>query len=121
MSVSIDTSELDALARSLGKAAGGIGARTAAVLRKTAYDIERSAKAQAPVDTGALRASISTSFSGDGRHGTMAAEIGPTVEYGIYLELGTSRMPPQPYLAPAYEQHIGSLEAALGAAVENVL
>lgn len=27
--------------------------------------------------------------------------VGPTVEYGIYQELGTSNMPPQPFLFPA--------------------
>jgi hypothetical protein len=33
------------------------------------------------------------------------AEIGPTASYGIYVELGTSRMRPQPYLGPATEKH----------------
>ncbi len=30
-------------------------------------------------------------------------EIGTNVEYGKYLELGTSRMPPYPWLFPAVE------------------
>lgn len=31
--------------------------------------------------------------------------IGTNVEYGPYVEFGTSKMPPRPYLAPAVEDH----------------
>lgn len=121
MSVRIDTSDLDALAARLGASGLRIGAATAAALRKTAYGIERSAKANAPVDTGALRNSISTSFAGDGRSGAMAAEIGPTVDYGIYVEFGTSRMAGQPFMGPAYDANVPQLEAALGGIAEAIL
>lgn len=67
---------------------------------KAAYDVEAKAKQAAPVDTGALRSSISTSLTAD----SLTADIGPTVHYGIYLELGTRRMAPRPYMEPALDQ-----------------
>lgn len=90
-----------------------VGARASAALRKTALGIERDAKIIAPVDTGALRSSISTDFSGNAAAGRMSAEIGPTVDYAHFVENGTSRMAPQPYMRPAAERHVPRLEAAL--------
>lgn len=53
------------------------------------------AAAQAPADTGALRASIASAPEGDGA----AARAG--CDYAAYVELGTRGMPPRPFLAPA--------------------
>ena len=95
-----------------------MGAKSSAVLRKTAFDIEHDAKLLAPVDTGNLMNSISTTITGDGRHGQMTAEIGPTAEYGIYQEYGTSTQPGKPYLTPAFDRRIGPFEAALAKVAE---
>jgi len=68
------------------------------VLRK-AILVENAAKVLCPVDTGRLRASIGIS-----KHPTaagMVVHVGTTVEYGGYVERGTSRMRARPYLAPA--------------------
>lgn len=97
----------------LNRKAGTVGALAAAALRKTASDITRTAKTNAPVDTGNLRASIGATITGDGRTGTMRAEIGPTAVYGAYVETGTSRMAGQPYLFPAVEQHAPGYYATL--------
>lgn len=119
MSISIDVSEGRALASRFTTLSGRLGARAAAVLRKTAFDIEADAKALAPVDTGALRASISTTVTGDGRNGSMTAEIGPTVEYGVFQEFGTSTQPGQPYLGPAYDRRIEGYSDALASIIEE--
>lgn len=79
--------------------------------QKTALSVQASAQAFAPVDTGNLRSSISqeTRSTGTG----VEAEIGPTAEYGIYVELGTSRMAPHAFLGPAFDRHAGEFEDAI--------
>jgi HK97 gp10 family phage protein len=80
--------------------------------------IEADAKQRAPVDTGALRSSIGMDFtrdgSGDGYSAT--AVIGPTVNYGDHVELGTKFMAPQPYIGPAYDRYEPDFVAACNAA-----
>lgn len=61
--------------------------------------MERGMKNLAPVDTGTLRDSI--------RHEvedlTATAGPGDEVDYAIFVEFGTSRMPAQPYVRPVAE------------------
>ncbi len=38
------------------------------------------------------------------RHGRDAWAVGPTAEHGMYLELGTRKMAPRPFLKPALER-----------------
>lgn len=113
MTLIVDVSDLNKLAVDLNSATGQIGAKASVAIRKTAYDIERDSKAFCPVDTGNLRASISTGFTGDGRFGVMEAEIGPTAEYAAYVEYGTSKMAPAAYMGPAFDRHAGELVTAL--------
>lgn len=61
---------------------------------------ERMAKTYCPVDTGRLRSSISHTST------EKSAIIGTNVEYAPFVELGTSRRSPTPYLAPAIENHL---------------
>jgi HK97 gp10 family phage protein len=111
--ISIDVSEVRALGSRLQTAGGRVGSLASTALRKTAYDIEADAKILAPVDTGNLRNSISTTISGDGRFGTMTAEIGPTAEYGIYQEFGTSTQPGTPFMGPAFDRRVPGYTSAL--------
>lgn len=111
--IEFDASQVNRFAATLERAAGPAGALASAAIRKTAFAVERDAKAFCPVDTGNLRNSISTTTTGDGRFKTMTAEIGPTADYGIYVELGTSRMAPEAYLGPAFDRHAHELQDAL--------
>ncbi len=73
-------------------------------LRKSAILVEKEAKQKCPVDTGRLRSSIThqvTEELGGNAHG---AKVGTDVHYGIYVELGTSKMAAQPYLVPALKE-----------------
>ena len=116
VAISVDFTQVNHLAVTLERSGAAVGALASAAIRKTAHDIEADAKALCPVDTGFLKGSISTTISGDGRFGEMTAEIGPTAEYGIYQELGTSVMAAQPYLGPAFDRRAPLLERALGEA-----
>lgn len=61
---------------------------------------EGYAKDRCPVDTGRLSGSITHAVVD-----SSTAVIGTNVEYGKYVELGTSRQDPHPYLRPAATEH----------------
>lgn len=115
-------------------------------LRKGAFMIEGRAKRSAPVDTGRLRASITTQPDSQGRE--IGYKVGTDVEYAPLVEFGTGRrgaasaltitaqqamrdegyehgaragMSAQPFLFPAYEQSRDAIIGALRRAVERVL
>jgi HK97 gp10 family phage protein len=117
--IRIDTSGLNRILRNLP------GNRDR-VVRRIAFEVEARAKQKAPVDTGALRASIYTRTSRDGALPPTvvteaervelpaperdAAHVGPSVEYGLYQELGTSQMAAHAYLGPAVAEVRTNLE-----------
>lgn len=53
------------------------------------------------VITGRLRSSIHTTLGTDGKG--LFAQVGSNVEYAEFVEKGTDRMPPYPYLVPALQ------------------
>jgi HK97 gp10 family phage protein len=116
-----DVSELRDLERDLEKGAAGIEPKAHLVVSKTAHDIEATAKIFAPVDTGHLESSISTTVD------VLTAEIGPTAEYGDYVERGTHnddgsvRMAAQPYMGPAADTHESTFGMALGKVGGSIL
>lgn len=98
-------------------------------VRKAAFDIQAHAQAQVKVVTGFLKSSIYTVAKGGTTYtyadaSSAAAAINPDAEllpeveapsddttayvavgadYGLYVEMGTSKMAAQPYLIPAAE------------------
>lgn len=110
-----DVSEVHALAADLQTGAAEIQPKAELAVAKTAYDIVGTAQVLVAVDTGFLKSTIDTDVDG------LDAEVGPTAEYGGYVEEGTSKMAAQPYLGPAFDQNIGGLEDALGSAGERIL
>lgn len=93
------------LQRDLEKAARDLPAGMEHAMGKAVLLVEGEAKMKATrrpgpmVRTGRLRASITPKVEriGGGVRGT----VGSNVEYAPYVELGTRRMPPYPYLWPA--------------------
>lgn len=76
---------------------------------------EGNAKAICPVDTGRLRNSITNAMDTEEN----AVYIGTNVEYGPYVELGTSRRKPHPYLKPAASEHGDEYRAILKECLES--
>ena len=112
-----DFSELLKLSADLGKASYEATRRAQVVVRKTAADIEATAKSLAAVDTGTMRNSIGTTISGGG----LTAEVSPTVHYAIYNEYGTRRMAPRPFMGPALERHSEPFVQAVAKITEGLL
>lgn len=96
---------------SFAKAGQRTRKRLSAAVRKAAFDIEAQAKVSAPVDTGALKASIQATTTGE-----LDAEVAVGVEYGVYVELGTVKAGAQPYLGPAVDL-VGPVFLAMVAAI----
>lgn len=110
-----DFSQLRELAADLGKAGAETKRKASLVIAKTAHDIEADAKRLAPWDTGTLSNSISSDVK------ELSAEIGPTVDYGVYLEYGTVHMSPQPYMGPAADRREPAFVQAMEQLVGEVL
>lgn len=117
----IDTSELEAFRVGLGRANVRIGAAGSRIIRAGALKMERHMKANAKVDTGAMRNSVSTSIIGDGRSTSIVAEIGPTVDYAIFVSEGTSKMAGDHFVPNAFDAIIGSVVEAAGKLGEDLL
>lgn len=90
-SVTLDMKKMEQIARDLNK-------NTEQVLKSFAFQVEGEAKTRAPVDTGALKNSINTKKMSDNLY-----RVQDGVEYGLFQELGTSRMAAHPFMKPAVE------------------
>ena len=113
----------------VGRIARELSDKVDAVVDKTAFDIQAEAQQNitelGAIDTGSMKASAYASTPKSSSYGAAAAEarglnpnaviqseerpgeheaiVGIAVEHGIYNELGTVRMPPRPFLGPAFE------------------
>ena len=117
--MSADASQLAQLGVDLTTGSGRMKPQARAAVHKTARDIEADAKHMAPVRTGNLRNSITTEATDVAS--LVEAVVGPTAEYGAFVEFGTSRQSPQPYLGPAADNRLPGLEAALAEIGANIL
>lgn len=111
--------ELRKLSSDLRAAGPRVLPKARLVVQKVTSDIVRDAKILAPVDTGRLRDSIGHTDTSTAD--TISSEIGPTVNYGEFVELGTSRMNAQPYLGPATDRHEPVFEQAMAKIAEEAI
>lgn len=123
--IQIDDSELQDLLDDIDDAVSHLGSDLLDQMRKAAYVVEAEAKVRSSgrpgpmVDTGRHRSSISSEAKllGDSVQGI----VGAGAFYSPYLEYGTSRMPPYPYLHPAVEAKMDEIERLLGQALDKVV
>ena len=75
-----------------------------AAMMQAVLMVEADSKKMAPVDTGRLRASITHEVR-EIANGVIQGKVGSSTSYSKFVELGTSKMPAQPYLRPALEKN----------------
>lgn len=105
-------SELKVVFNNLDQIREDMRTQAGLAIRKAALDIEAQAKMNAPVDTGALRNSIAAS-----KNDELSWQVAVGVNYGAFVEYGTTRMAAQPFLTPAVE----AVKPALFAALESMI
>ncbi|HEX5164227.1 MAG TPA: HK97-gp10 family putative phage morphogenesis protein [Thermomicrobiales bacterium] len=86
-----------------------------AEVKKAGFDVQAKAQALVPVKTGLLRRSITTQFPTD-----LSAVVGPSANYGIYVEFGTRHMGARPYMRPAAEAVLPGFAAKVAAALKGL-
>ncbi len=88
---------LDSLGEQVQRALGAVGELAVEYAREIV-----------PVDTGALRESLTYRVDGE------TLTVGSDKEYAAVVETGTSRQRPQPYIRPAMEGHESEYKGAMG-------
>lgn len=84
--------------------------------KRVADRIASRAREYAPVDTGYLRSTIGTESISVGKE----AEVFASAEYAAYIEFGTYKMAPQPFLGPAVEDFADEFMLEIAAPVGAV-
>jgi HK97 gp10 family phage protein len=110
--VTVRMDDLNRLVATLTDKTNGMDSRSSLIVRKAAHDVEAYAKQYVPVDTGFLKNSIHTVITAN-KWRVYAAEIVADANYAGFVEHGTSRMAPQPYLQPALDRVMPGFLAAL--------
>ena len=82
-------------------------------LTSWAADVKAAAMQTVPVRTGYLRSTIYATIK------DWVAEIGADATYALFVELGTRHMRAQPYLYPAIEEYLPTLEFNIIGAIEQ--
>lgn len=109
--------EIYALERTLDASGPKAEAMAKTLVKKVGLDTVTRAQALVPVDTGNLKNSIGVDFDAD----ELGFEAGPTANYGHYVEYGTSRMSPRPYMRPAFDRATEPLDELLAQIGEKAL
>lgn len=99
---------LNALLVTLNEVTDDIGRKVGDLIQQAGQECQAEAKGHAPVDTGRLRDSITYEATGD-----LEATVSTDVPYSTFVELGTYKMAPRPYMLPAFEIAKSHLEGEL--------
>ena len=92
--------------------------KTGRIYRRRGVEHQASAPGEAPAsDTGRLANSIRTSYRENGLVGVVSA----STAYAAYLEFGTVKMEPRPFMRPALARRRESFEATIASFVRAAL
>ncbi len=90
-------------------------------IRRSIYKVQNTALPLTPIDTGALRRSLSAGTSFRDFYG----EIYPYMEYAIYVHEGTYKMRARPFLKTAMDRDYSEVkrifESELGTGLDNIV
>lgn len=92
---------------------GSVAPNADRIVEAAARQLESRAKQLAPVDTGAMRASIAVTNTGPAQR-----RIGPTTRYAVFVEMGTRHKAARPFLMPAFDAVVGTLQQQLRGVVD---
>jgi len=137
-SIDVKMTGVDELVRSIKELAVGSPTAIANGVKRVAFMVERDAKGACAVDTGRLRASISTNWTGSGlargaveskakpedgvgqpqeKSDAFTAVIGTNTEYAPFVEWGhkqgSTMVAAQPYLYPAFFKNEGKVKGEI--------
>jgi len=93
------------------------GPKTGRIYRRGTVTHQASAPGQYPAsDTGRLASNVRFELPSGG---SMTGRVGTNIQYGAYLEFGTSRMEARPWLLPSFEKAKANVEKELKAKLEG--
>ena len=115
MHVEIDQAALRRLLKNIDRYGEYIKRQIQDEITYTAQEIRTESVASAPVDTGRLKKSGYVNM----RHDRLGAKIGHNANYATYVEFGTSKQRPQPFLVPAFDRNTRKMKNAIHQIINN--
>jgi len=113
VSISLEISDGEELAQALNRFDVAVQKRIGAQLGQWAESVKANAEKLVPVRTGYLQSTIYAKTQ------DWQIEVGAEATYAAAVEFGTSNMRAQPYLTPAVEAYLPSLERVLLDALDS--
>ena len=120
MSVSVSISGADRWRRRLGRGRRAVQPRRLrSNLENAADHVVRRAKANAPVDTGRLRAAIQAESQSEGGRQVVGIGVDESADYARFLEFGTRYISPRLFITRSVEQERGRVREAVEARLQR--
>ena len=117
--MAVQITGIDSLMRKLDSMGGNVLDALDKAVRQTTEVARGDARQNAPVDTGALKGSISTEFDRNAESST--GTVYTNIEYGLYQEMGTVNMPAHPFMMPALNANKDTFEQLARSELESAI